>query len=288
VDTVQRFLVMLVCLVVLAGCAGNDHSGNPTTTPTPAKDTITHAAEPFSGSVDVGGRSLYLECDGSGSPTVILEAGLTGDHQTWEEVFPGISSSTRVCAYDRANIAPSESAKTPRTTQDMVTDLHALLRAAGEPSPYLLVGFSFGGLVSQLYASEYPDEVAGMVLVESNHPDEVKQFEAHLTPAQIAKDHQFADSNEEGVDVYASFKEVQKAEPLPDIPLVVVTAGRSEGWPPGWDPDVFDRLRAEQQADLANMVPNGQQVIARHSTHEVPLQQPLVVVKAIQTVLAHT
>jgi len=93
-------------------------------------------------------------------------------------------------------------------------------------------------------------------------------------------------SNEEGVDVFASFKEVQGAPPLPDLPLVVVTAGISEGWPPGWDAKVFDRLRAEQQADLARLVPDGTQLIARKSAHDVPLQQPDVVVKAIESVLA--
>jgi len=133
----------------------------------------------------------------------------------------------------------------------------ALLMAAHEDPPYVLVGFSFGGLVTQLYASSHSAEIAGMVLVDSNHPDEVEKFATELTAAQIEEDHEFVNSNEEGVDVFASFKEVQGAPPLPDLPLVVVTAGISEGWPPGWDAKVFDRLRAEQQADLARLVPGG-------------------------------
>ena len=125
-----------------------------------------------------------------------------------------------------------------------------------------------------------------MVLVESNHPDEVEEFEAELTPALIAEDREFVNANDEGVDVFASFKEVQGAAALPDMPLVVVTAGASDGWPPGWEAKVFDRLRSEQQADLANMVTDGTHLIARKSSHDVPLQQPSVVVRAVEIVLA--
>jgi len=151
-------------------------------------------------------------------------------------VLPAVAAKSRVCAYDRANIGRSDTAPGKRTTSDMVADLRALLAAADEEPPYVLAGFSFGGLAVQQYAATYPDEVAGLVLVESNHPDEVEQFQAHLTPAQIAEDRAAVKSNPEGVDVYASFAEVRSAGPLPDVPLVVVTAGISAGWPPGWDP----------------------------------------------------
>jgi pimeloyl-ACP methyl ester carboxylesterase len=168
----------------------------------------------------------------------------------------------------------------------MVADLDALLTAAQQPPPYVLVGFSFGGLVSQLYARTHPNDVDGLVLVESNHPDEAEQFEAELTPKQIAADHREVNANEEGVDVYRSFAETQQAAAMPDVPLVVVTAGVPEDWPPGWDSRVFDRLRAAQQADLASLVPNGTQVIAKQSSHDVPVQQPEIIVQAVKTVLA--
>lgn len=277
----RRTLVILAsCVILAAGCAGTDSDAPPSATKSSASSPV------IDGLIDIGGRSLYLQCLGTGGPTVIFEAGLTGDHRTWDEIVNRLSSHMRVCAYDRANIAPSEPARKPRTARDMVVDLRRLLPAAHEKPPYLVVGFSFGGIVTQLFARTHGDEVAGMVLVESNHPDEQDEFEAELTPSQIAKDREQADANEEGVDIFASFKQVQKAGALPAIPLVVITAGMSEGWPPGWDPGVFDRLRARQQADLAHMVPGGTQVIARKSAHEVPLQQPEVVIKAIESVLA--
>lgn len=92
--------------------------------------------------------------------------------------------------------------------------------------------------------------------------------------------------NTEGLDPYASFEEAQAAGELPEVPLVVVTAGLAEGWPPGWDPEVFDALRAEQQADLATRIPGGQQIIAEGSSHHVPSQQPQVIVEAVESVLA--
>jgi pimeloyl-ACP methyl ester carboxylesterase len=168
----------------------------------------------------------------------------------------------------------------------VVADLHALVGAGKVDPPYVLVGFSFGGLVSQLYASTFPDDLAGLVLVESNHPDEVEQFEAELTPAQIKQDRREVNANEEGVDLYASFKQVQAAPDLPDVPLVVITAGKPEDWPPGWDAAVFNRLRATQQKDLVGLVPDGTQVIAKQSGHQVPASDPEIIVKGVASVLA--
>ncbi|MBA2769747.1 MAG: hypothetical protein H0U35_11595 [Sporichthyaceae bacterium] len=124
--------------------------------------------------------------------------------------------------------------------------------------------------------------------MESNHPDEVEQVEAHLTPEQIAEDRQMMSQNSEGIDLFTSFDQVQAKPELPSVPLVVVTAGRTDGWPPGWDAQLFDRLRSEQQADLATRVPGGRQVFAEESGHEVPAHQPEVVVEAISAVLGDT
>ena len=237
-------------------------------------------------SVDIGGRELYIECQGTGPPTVVLEAGLTGDHRTWERVAPQLADSARVCAYDRANVPPSDPAPGPRTAGDAVDDLAALLTEAEIDGPIVLVGFSMGGLISQLYAATHPDDIAAMVLVESNHPDEAEEFEAELTPEQIEEDRAFVLDNSEELDPYASFEEAQAAGDLPDVPLIVITAGQSEGWPPGWDPETFDALRAAQQADLATRVTNGCQMTADNSAHQVPSQQPEIIVTAVESVLS--
>jgi len=269
-------LLCVACLLVgLAACGGSS---------TPARGERPSAQH--DGQVDIGGRSLLIRCRGTGGPTVVLEAGLADDLSTWDSVLSSVSSRTRTCAYDRANIGASDAAPTPRTTTDMVDDLTRLLTAADEPPPYVLVGFSFGGLVVQQFAATHPDDVAGLVRVESNHPDEARQFEAHLTRKQILADRAEVAANPEGVDVLKSFDEVRAAGRLPAVPLVVVTAGAPVDWPPGWNPKVFNRLRSRQQADLATLAPGGRQIFARQSGHRVPDEQPEVVVRAIRDVLA--
>lgn len=280
----RHLALALVSALAVVGCASTT-GGSSAAPTTGASPSVAPSGEAEGRLIDIGGRGLYLECMGTGSPTVILEAGMTGDHRTWEQVQPALAASTRVCAYDRANIAPSDPAPTPRTAGDAVEDLHGLLDTADIEGPYVLVGFSIGGLISQLYAATYPDEIAGLVLVESSHPREAEQFEAHLTPDQIAEDRAATLDNPEGFDPFTSFEEAQAAGELPHVPLVVVTAGISEGWPPGWDAAAFDRLRAEQQADLATLVPGGRQVVAERSTHHVPSQQPEVIVDAVESVL---
>ena len=100
------------------------------------------------------------------------------------------------------------------------------------------------------------------------------KFEAHLTREQIAADRAEVKANDAGKAVFASLDQAQDAGPLPAVPLVVITATSSDGWPPGCDPQLFDQLRAEPQADLATRVPGGQQVSANGSGHEVPHDRP--------------
>lgn len=143
----------------------------------PALDVATAKSPSPAGLFDVGGRRLYLACTGAaagnGGPTVVLEAGHGGDSTVWLGIQSAVAPGSRVCAYDRANTpgGTSDPAPLPRTAEDAVADLHALLAAAKVPGPYVLVGHSLGGLFVRLYAGRYPDEVAGLVLVDPSHED---------------------------------------------------------------------------------------------------------------------
>ena len=121
--------------------------------------------------VVVGGRQMHLHCQGQGSPAVILESGIPGTSLGWASVIEDIASFATVCAYDRAGYGWSEAGPGPRTISNITGELRELLRTARLDPPYVLAGHSFGGLVVQLYASRFPDEVAGMVLVDSAHSD---------------------------------------------------------------------------------------------------------------------
>jgi len=121
---------------------------------------------------DFPGVSLNLNCSGTGSPTVILDSGLGVPAMGWDFVQPEIAKSTRVCSYDRAGYGWSSAGPMPRTTGEIVKELHALLTASGEKGPYVLVAHSFGGYNVRVYTKEYPADVAGLVLVDTSHEDQ--------------------------------------------------------------------------------------------------------------------
>ena len=120
--------------------------------------------------IDVGGHRLHLNCTGSGSPTVVLEPGGGEMSSNMGWIAPAVARNTRVCVYDRAGRGWSEPADTPQDGTQIATDLHTLLQRGHVPGPYVLAGHSFGGLYVLTFAARYPNEVAGMVLVDSTAP----------------------------------------------------------------------------------------------------------------------
>lgn len=133
--------------------------------------------------VNLGDHSLHLYCQGEGSPTVILEAGARSWSVIWSLVQPEIAQSTRVCSYDRAGFGWSEPGPQPRTAEQITTELHTLLTNAGIEGPYIMVGHSFGGILVRVFTDHYPDEVAGMVLIDSTHPDQAARLPVDYTGA---------------------------------------------------------------------------------------------------------
>jgi len=293
---------------------------------TPAAASPTAASGDFAGLVDIGGgRRMYLECRGSGGPTVILEAGYGNNAQIWDAivlepnsdetaVLPGVAAFTRVCAYDRPgttagpeHLSRSDPVPQPRTAADAVADLHALLTAADVPSPYVLVGHSFGGLIVRLYAATYPAEVAGLVLVDASHEDYNSRIRAVLTADQwVALDGlsrevppEFADYPElERMDLDASFAQLRTAaaaEPLPPLPLIVLTRVVPQDadlppelrakLPPDFPWDAIETVWQELQAELAALVPGARQVIATESGHYIQVEQPELVIEAVRQVV---
>jgi len=127
--------------------------------------------------VDVGGRKMHIDCRGTGSPTVILESGLgTGGSLDWTLVHNEIAGFTRTCAYDRAGIMWSDPKDTPQDAAAVAGDLHALLKGAGIDDPLILVGHSIGGPYTRTYVGKYGDQVAGLVMVDPSHPDQVARL----------------------------------------------------------------------------------------------------------------
>jgi pimeloyl-ACP methyl ester carboxylesterase len=218
-------------------------------------------------------------------------------------VRPGVAAFTRICSYDRPGTVLDENTFSrsapvpqPQTAADAVADLHALLEAAGVPGPYVLVGHSYGGLVVRLYASTYPDEVAGLLLV-----DALPAVEKWLTSEQWAAYQQLlnqrpgviADYHDlETIDVDASaaqMREATAATPLRSLPLAVLTRVRPfdlpPDLPPGFSADALERAWAAGQAELVALVPGTHHVIATESGHGIQADQPELVITAIQQVV---
>jgi pimeloyl-ACP methyl ester carboxylesterase len=245
---------------------------------------------------DVEGDLLYLECAGQGAPTVVLEAGLGGDHRDWEAIVAELERGTRTCSYDRAAVFLSQQARKRATADEKVDDLHRLLDVADVEGPYVLVGHSYGGMLARLYASEHRDDVAGVVLVDSSSPEQVERSVAALPPrrageskalSQLRSD--LADTsfqNLEGVHWGKSAAQVRGSS-LEGLPLIVITAGLREGPSIPFE-DLLARVWASLQSDLAGLSKNAIHVVATNSGHFVQALagQPEIVLAAIREVVA--
>ncbi len=128
--------------------------------------------------VEVGDRSLAVTCMGNGSPTITLEAGFGDDAGVWMDVQLGVAAFTRVCAYSRAGLGGSDAVTERRTIQDVVNDLDSLIVNGSFEGPFVLVGHSIGGLIVNMYTHQKPEQVVGMVLVDSSHPNQKLEFQS--------------------------------------------------------------------------------------------------------------
>ena len=132
----------------------------------------------------VGDHDLHLDCRGQGQPTVVLVSGLGEFSGSWARILDGVAPTTRVCAYDRAGQGWSDDVEHPQDGIAAAEDLHALLAAAGETGPFVLVGHSIGGPYAMTYADQYADEVAGMVLLDSTSPDQFDAIPSYPVPVR--------------------------------------------------------------------------------------------------------
>jgi pimeloyl-ACP methyl ester carboxylesterase len=266
----------------------------------------------FAGRVEIpGGRHLYLECHGSGSPTVIFEAGLRsrGDIWNWSRdgigtgVLPRVSPYTRACYYDRPGtlatypyVSRSDPVPMPRSTGEVAADLHALLAAAGVQGPYVMVGASTGGLIVREYASLYPAEVYGVVLVDAIS----EAMESLMKPGQFARYNAYylqspgADAlrydHLEAIDFYRSFAEMSVRRRSPrHLPTVVISAGYGFGTPMGvWRSfaGFVNKTWKRSQLYLASLHPRTKRVRAWGSGHQIHVNRPDLVARYVLGMVA--
>jgi pimeloyl-ACP methyl ester carboxylesterase len=254
-----------------------------------------------------------MRCRGTGSPTVVLVSGLgdaadvwsvTADPKNERPVFAEVAGFTRVCAYDRPGTrrtddtpSPSTPVEQPTSARAAAADLDALLRASGEPGPYVLAGHSYGGPIIRLYASAHPAEVGGLVLVDALSED----LPNGLTPKQETLLEELntppPGTHAESLDESATFKQLRESPPAPPVPVIVLTADRpqltkealAEGqFPAGVDQEFADALWAAQiaaQEKLAEKFPSAEHITDTNSTHYIHLENPQLVSDSIRGVV---
>jgi pimeloyl-ACP methyl ester carboxylesterase len=235
-----------------------------------------------------GGRMLFARCIGSGSPTVVLEAGFGVGVFQWQQVQPQVAGSTRVCSYDRAGTGSSAAPPGVRDARDEVADLHALLEREGARPPYVLVGHSYGGVVARVFARLHPSDTAGLVLVDTMGRDGRRRQLAIWPRMQApAIRRQLADGRMGGVDLGAGEAVAGGLGSLDQTPVAVVTAGREDAFPrtPARLHRGLMRVWTAMQDELAVLSDNHVHAVALDSNHDVPSNDPAVVVRAVEAVV---
>jgi pimeloyl-ACP methyl ester carboxylesterase len=256
--------------------------------PTAPAPTRPQAVPIDDGLVDIGGgASLHIHCVGSGTPIVVMEAGLGDYGRVWSKVQGEIGRVTRACVYDRMGLGFSSGpAPRPHPIRQMATELHTLLDRAGAIGPYVLVGHSMGGVSVRLFAAAYPDATAGMILVDSSCEDQPARFWALIPPADDARFRAALAKGPDGLDIdtfAAGLADLRTARSIGDRPLVILTSGR-ENVPPSVDAQQAAKIRQswmDLQGDLLHLSTNATQIVAEQSGHYIELDAPKLVIASV-------
>lgn len=228
-------------------------------------------------------RRVEYVIAGYGAPAVVLENGLGGGLEWWAKVFPEVAKETKVFAYNRPGTGASNDVSTPRDGDHIVEELRQTLRETGIAPPYVLVGHSLGGLYMQLYARRHPNEVAGLVLVDSTHPEQLKGAGARENwPAWAKVAFETVTSKtaqEELAAIPATGAAMLALPPLEGKPVIVLSA---KG--PMSETSEIARDANAKRVDIARLHPGARQVWV-DSGHGIPLEKPEAVVAAIHEVL---
>jgi len=289
---------LLVISLMTSGCAGAQGTTSitirltdtpaPSNTPMPSdtpvpSTTPTIPPTPFPeklklNDVQIGENELTINCEGTGEPTIILENGL--DYVSWKQnSLRRFTHLGRTCRYNRAGLA-GKAVMEPRTTNDQVIDLHTLLSQIGVPGPYILVGHSIAGFNMVLYASQYPDEVVGLVCVDCRPPNLDPLMLEKLGPEQPDDPEEIKDlrkdlreglssswiSSLEKIDFVASEAQARAVTSLGDLPFIVLVSG-GDVWENPIYGDIWKLAWAEASLETAQLSTRGQMEIIEKVGH---------------------
>ncbi len=259
--------------------------------------------------INLGMHVMYIDCFGEQSPTVLIDVGIADSSANWYKLAKSLSNDVRTCVYDRAGYGWSDPGPGKRTTAQIVHELNMLLESAEVPGPYVLVGHSFGGFTARYFAATHPDKVVGAVLVDSSHPDQIyrlseldnvkkkppiKISRRELAPATMSEFEKrwfFLNSSRKAVFAQMNelkyFKEsayeVKHSGPLLDIPLAILTRGKSQL--PEINGTSLESAWRDMQKDLLKLSKNSWQAIIKDSSHNIYKDAPEEVISNILKVV---
>ena len=289
--SITTTLAAVAVSLAAAACGGSSASSSAASAPTttavtsPTTTAVDRPSDPIDELVTISAGRLHIHCTGSGDTTVLLIAGWDHASEDGSSVEPAIAQTTRVCAYDRFGTGTSGQPTAPQTFETQVADLHDLLDAVGEPGPYVVVGHSFGGAEAVTFASTFPDEAAGLMLVDASPttwPDTVCSVPAYAAGCALMRD----PSQGERLDVFPAFEAVATITSLGDLPMTVMTAAHRSS--DGLTPDELTRLdtiwrdgteRWAQLSTASNIV------TVEDTGHAIQVDQPTVVISELLKLL---
>jgi pimeloyl-ACP methyl ester carboxylesterase len=256
-------------------------------------------------SAELRGRGIRYVYQGEGIPTVVVDQGQglsiersfeRSEPFGWTKVFKEIQKSAKILMHDRAGLGSSVLAPGPRTSLEMVDDLRGVLVAAEARPPYVLVGHSIGGFNVRLFAGKYPNDVVGVVLVDSSHPDQLTKFASILPPEapdeamalKLLRRGPDATLSTEAIDFRMCAEQARGITTIGVKPLVVVSQSPRAFGPPGIPLPIWEKMRIiwkDLQSDLLGLSGLSTQVIATHAGHQIQAEEPGLVVDAILSVV---
>ena len=283
----RRAAAVSAVAALVAGCGDDDSSGSPEQGTAPNQATTTpSASKQLDRVVKIDGdRGLYVRCTGTGSPTVIMEGGDEDTSDSYAFAEPTVSKLTRTCVYDRANLGQSDPAPGPRGLSELVGDLERLVQVAKIPPPYVLVGTSGGGYITAGYAEAHPQQIAGLVFIDTaapfrNPPQEIVEATDPSNPQNIEK----RDYLQVEKDAWAA------RERIGDIPVTIVTAKPSAEAikeSPFASERRAMRNNVKDQKGWLVLSPRAKQILAE-TGHAVEEEDPELVIDAILDAVKET
>ena len=258
--------------------------------------------------INIGFQTMYVDCLGENKPTIIVDVGIAASSASWYKIAKELSKNTRICLYDRAGYGWSDSGRGERTTATIVHELKLLVKRAEIPGPYIIVGHSFGGFTARYFAAKFPENVTGLVLVDSSHPEQIYRLSAldnlgkkplitgrkSIAPenfSEFEKKWYFLNSSRKATFAQMAelkyFKQsayqVKHSGPLKDIPIAVLSRGISQL--PELNGVSLENEWQDMQKDLLNLSKNSWHSIIVNSGHNIHEEAPAKIIENILEVI---